>query len=1188
MTSTSLNQGNRRGVWQPVVTLVLSIGSMGMLGCTAASYNKNNGAGPPVAPYLLTQPASQSVTAGQSATFTVTASGTAPLSYQWKKNGTGISGATSASYTTPTTRTSDNGSQFTVQVSNAVGNVTSSPAMLTVNSGTAPPTVPTRLTATAVSSAQINLSWTASSDSGGTLAGYKIYRGGTKAATSTTTSFQDTGLAASTTYSYTVAAFDTAGNTSAQSTGASATTQALSGGGGGGLPNSLGWYQIPGTTTRALCPPYSEIQGATGCPAVMSAWSGGLFDTTRNRLIIFGGGHSDYFGNELYAINLSANPITETLVKDSTHNPNMNGVPPGCPDAYGDGNPVSRHTYGSLVYIPSADRYLAYSGARSSCGFFTTASWDFDPNANTWARTGDGPGTSGSQPVAAYDSVTNTVYAVDNNVVALWNYSPATRTWTNLTGISTVCQTTTPSATIDPGRRFMFCVGGGVLSKISLAAPYAASNLTGSGCATWMGASAPGIAYDPVQKLLVGWAGGNAVYLYNPDTDSCSTVTSYTGGPTTIQPNGTYGRFQYSPSSGVFVVVNDIDSNAYALRLTPAAGGGSTGPAISAVSVLGITANAATIAWTTDVAATSQVDYGTSAAYGSTTTLSSPLVTSHSVALSALSAGTTYHFRVRSANSGGTASTSGDFTFATSSGAPAPVAVTINPIAATVLVSATQQFTATVTGSTNTGVTWTATGGTVAAGGLYTAPATAGSFTVTATSMADTTKSASAAITVTTQSSGAINGWSSRIAGVNTAGGAASLVSSYTFESFSDTCSGSGCNTYAPNKQVYIDGSYVSGSPIQDCTVTTDSFCSVHMTVPVGSSNTGNAGHIDYNFGVPSNRVLFGQGQEFFIQYKGQYDANLLGALNGSAPGIHQDITTEGDSATTFASECSQSPSEFVTQVTGPNSTGSAFVGPIGYTDCGNYTPIQLPGIASSNFLDQDAAGCVHYSGRGIAITDPTCWLYTPGEWFAVQKHIKVGTWGSNNSLVEIWYSHAGQPSRLLVNATDWMLRDVAPDVTDKYGKIVLGAYSQDTPLSNTSPGNAWFNEIIVSTRRIPDPDVATPNAPDSLSQSNISASSVTINWRVNSHNGTAQDDTGFLIERCTGAATTCFPNPQSGFTQIGTTAPGASSYVDNTVVSGTTYTYRVRATNPSGNSAYAAAFCFNGSTSCGGTVVVP
>ncbi|MBK8793386.1 MAG: M4 family metallopeptidase [Holophaga sp.] len=77
------------------------------------------------------------------------------------------------------------------------------------------------------------------------------------------------------------------------------------------------------------------------------------------------------------------------------------------------------------------------------------------------------------------------------------------------------------------------------------------------------------------------------------------------------------------------------------------------------------------------------------------------------------------------------------------------VAVAITPTTASVQTGATYQFTASVTGNTNTSVTWTATGGTVSSTGLFTAPATTGTYTVKATSVADATKSASAAVTVT-------------------------------------------------------------------------------------------------------------------------------------------------------------------------------------------------------------------------------------------------------------------------------------------------------------------------------------------------------------------------------------------------------------------------------------------------------
>src|SRR5205085_11341511 len=96
------------------------------------------------APYITTQPADQTVTVGQTATFSVVATGTAPLSYQWQKNGTAISGATSASYTTPTTTSSDNGAQFVVVVSDSAGSMTSNAATLTVNAGAAAPTITTQ------------------------------------------------------------------------------------------------------------------------------------------------------------------------------------------------------------------------------------------------------------------------------------------------------------------------------------------------------------------------------------------------------------------------------------------------------------------------------------------------------------------------------------------------------------------------------------------------------------------------------------------------------------------------------------------------------------------------------------------------------------------------------------------------------------------------------------------------------------------------------------------------------------------------------------------------------------------------------------------------------------------------------------------------------------------------------------
>lgn len=98
----------------------------------------------PTAPGITTQPASQTITAGLTATFSVTAAGTAPLSYQWQKNGVAVSGATSSSYTTPSETTADSGAQFSVVVSNSAGTATSNNAILTVNSAPVPPSITTQ------------------------------------------------------------------------------------------------------------------------------------------------------------------------------------------------------------------------------------------------------------------------------------------------------------------------------------------------------------------------------------------------------------------------------------------------------------------------------------------------------------------------------------------------------------------------------------------------------------------------------------------------------------------------------------------------------------------------------------------------------------------------------------------------------------------------------------------------------------------------------------------------------------------------------------------------------------------------------------------------------------------------------------------------------------------------------------
>ncbi len=110
-------------------------------GCDTTAVETVTVQGAPVAPKISVHPQLQEVVQGQSASFGVSATGTAPLSYQWQKNGSNISGATDSTYTTPATTMADSGALFRCIVSNTAGADTSDNALLQVSKNSITPTV---------------------------------------------------------------------------------------------------------------------------------------------------------------------------------------------------------------------------------------------------------------------------------------------------------------------------------------------------------------------------------------------------------------------------------------------------------------------------------------------------------------------------------------------------------------------------------------------------------------------------------------------------------------------------------------------------------------------------------------------------------------------------------------------------------------------------------------------------------------------------------------------------------------------------------------------------------------------------------------------------------------------------------------------------------------------------------------
>jgi hypothetical protein len=203
------------------------------------------------APTITTQPANQTVTAGQTATFSVVAAGTAPLSYQWQKNGTNITGATSATYTTPSTASTDNGSMFQVVASNSAGSVTSSAATLTVNPAVVAPTIttqPANQTVTAGQTATFSLV-----AAGTAPLSYQWQKNGTNIAGATSSSYTTPATAASDNGS----TFDVVVSNSASSVTSAAATLTVN------VPPSITTQPVSQTVTLGQTATFSVVAAGT-------------------------------------------------------------------------------------------------------------------------------------------------------------------------------------------------------------------------------------------------------------------------------------------------------------------------------------------------------------------------------------------------------------------------------------------------------------------------------------------------------------------------------------------------------------------------------------------------------------------------------------------------------------------------------------------------------------------------------------------------------------------------------------------------------------------------------------------------------------------------------------------------------------------------------------------------------------
>jgi hypothetical protein len=357
------------------------------------------------------------------------------------------------------------------------------------------------------------------------------------------------------------------------------------------VPPGLGWTDITGQQQDGHCPPNGfggfGYNFADFCNGVVDAWGSGIADTKRNRMWFMGGGHTDYAGNELYYFDLNTLTVARA---DDPANPT-----PTCVVTYSNGTPSSRHTYGGITYIPGSDvMFLFGGGGFCPAGFASSDTWTLNLSQvgsggmNGWMRMDSTLGNGGVHPCgdfnnsqSAYDPNTQLVFVNDLcGGSGLWTYNFTTNSYTQRSAAA-ANMTLHEDIVIDPSRKLLLRFGDGTAQKINIAtgSSYAVVNLTGTGCAALMNASNPGLAFDSIQNLIVGWPNfGPTVYLYNPDTDSCTTETfipnappdSHQQGPPSTS-NGTFGRWQYFPAFNIYVIINEWNIDVHTLRLTNAA-----------------------------------------------------------------------------------------------------------------------------------------------------------------------------------------------------------------------------------------------------------------------------------------------------------------------------------------------------------------------------------------------------------------------------------------------------------------------------------------------------------------------------------------------------------------------------------------------------------------------------------------
>jgi hypothetical protein len=344
--------------------------------------------------------------------------------------------------------------------------------------------------------------------------------------------------------------------------------------------SGVGWS---GTTpnTGGIGGTYTEL---------LAAYSGGILNThgfyagatwhDGPALILWGGGHGNYAGNEVYALSLNTDTPTWYRLRDPTV--------PGPDDVAqdGNGNPVSRHTYASISYIYDGTKnwMFSYGGIATYHTANTIGQshvFDFNvasPNSNSpWLTKASTPHTQGSYHTA-YETSSGRVWGLEYNAGSLSPiayYDVATNAYTY--ALDKAGQFGSHGCTdIDSSRGLwvIFTENGlkGYRTNNGVANDFYTVNASAGAPA-----SPQGFLYDPVADKFIAWSGGQTLYTLTPPGSSpyeggnqwtWANTTPSGSTPTAAETTGTFKRFalvQISTARG-YVVVSDAGESVYFYR----------------------------------------------------------------------------------------------------------------------------------------------------------------------------------------------------------------------------------------------------------------------------------------------------------------------------------------------------------------------------------------------------------------------------------------------------------------------------------------------------------------------------------------------------------------------------------------------------------------------------------------------